>query len=83
MLSKSDYKILYQLYEYGCFNQLKSVTVEKLSNMSQLSVSKVRKTIKQFIQVSYVCEGIRECNAKTYYITKKGINNIKKLSEEE
>lgn len=80
-LSKNDYRVLYQLYQMDCTNGMKSLTIEKLSELTKLSVSKVRKTIAEFKKLLYISEGVPQRCAKTYYITKKGINNIKKFVE--
>lgn len=80
-LSKNDYKVLYQFYQYDCTNAMKSLTVEKMAELTELSVSKIRKTIKVFKELLYINEGIQQRCAKTYFITKKGINKVQKFME--
>lgn len=80
-LSKNDYKILYQFFQYDCTNPMKSLTVEKTSELTELSVSKIRKSLVEFKKLLYISEGIPQRCAKTYYLTKKGINYVKKFVE--
>lgn len=80
-LSKNDYKILYQFFQYDCTNAMKSLTVEKTSELTELSVSKIRKSLVEFKKLLYISEGIPQRCAKTYYLTKKGINYVKKFVE--
>jgi RIO-like serine/threonine protein kinase len=79
MPSKNDYKILYALQD--CTTEMKSFTVEKLSDVTKLSVSKVRQTIRKFKESGFIKEGALQHNAKTYYITAEGLSKIKKLAE--
>lgn len=58
---------------------MKSITINKISEMTELSISKVRRTINAFKEIKYIKEGIVQRNAKTYYVTKKGIEKIVKL----
>jgi DNA-binding transcriptional regulator GbsR (MarR family) len=60
---------------------MKSLTVEKISELTNLSIPKIRKSLVEFKKLSYVNEGILQRCAKTYYITKKGINYVKKFME--
>lgn len=75
-LSKNDYKMLYLLYELGCTNDMKSLTIVKISKDCNLSVSKIRVSVKRFKELGYISEGIPQCCAKTYYITEQGLNKI-------
>jgi DNA-binding transcriptional regulator GbsR (MarR family) len=81
VVSKNDYKILYLFFEQGCTNEMKSMTVDKISTETNLSVSKVRKSIKVFKELLYISEGIPQGNAKTYYITKDGYKKVELLLE--
>lgn len=80
-LSKNDYKVLYQFYQFDCTNAMKSLTIERMSELTELSVSKIRKTVIEFKKLLYISEGVPQRCAKTYYITKKGINKVQKLME--
>jgi DNA-binding transcriptional regulator GbsR (MarR family) len=75
-LSKNDYKVLYLLYELGCTNDMKSLTISKISKDCSLSIPKVRVSVRYFKELEYIKEGIPQCSAKTYYITEQGLNKI-------
>jgi DNA-binding transcriptional regulator GbsR (MarR family) len=77
MPSKNDYKVLYALQE--CTNELKSYTIDKLHEVTKLSVSKIRLTMREFKGLGFVKEGALQHNAKTYYITQQGLEKIKAL----
>lgn len=79
MLSRNDYKILSVLYQYECTNELKSITINKINELSDLSVSKVRVSIKTFKNMDYIAEGVLQHKAKTYYITELGIEKLQQL----
>lgn len=81
-ISKNDYLVLAALYNDDCNTELKSYTINKLQLITQLSTSKIRKTIKIFLDTGYIDEGCLQRTAKTYYITKDGINKIIELKGE-
>jgi glucan-binding YG repeat protein len=58
---------------------MKSLTVDALSKMCKLSVSKVRKTIYAFKELGYIKEGVVQHNAKTYYVSEMGVAKAIKL----
>jgi hypothetical protein len=79
MLSKNDYKILINLYKYGCINELHSISVYKINELTNLSISKIRLTIKSFLNLKYIAEGLINNHSKTYYVTSDGIQKINNL----
>jgi DNA-binding transcriptional regulator GbsR (MarR family) len=58
---------------------MKSLTIVKISEMSGLSVPKIRKSISAFRNLNYISEGVMQHNAKTYYVTEQGINKINSI----
>lgn len=78
-LSKNDYKILLKLYENNCTTEMRSYSIKKLCEITELSVNKIRSTIKTFMILDYIAEGCVQHNAKTYFITVNGIQKIKTL----
>jgi DNA-binding MarR family transcriptional regulator len=78
-LSKNDYKVLYVLEKHECTNEMKSFTISKISESTGLSISKIRITLREFIKLGYIKEGAVNHTAKTYYITKEGIDKVKSL----
>ena len=79
MCSKNDYKVIITLYEHECTTEMKSFTIKKLHDITDLSVNKIRDTIKSFLLKGYIAEGAAQHNAKTYYITQLGIQKINNL----
>lgn len=80
-MNKNDYLILAKIKDQGCVNEIKSLTVDAIKGLTNLSVSKVRRSIVELKKASYIKEGILQRNAKTYYITKTAINKMNKLME--
>lgn len=72
MLNKNDIKILYCLHTAGCTNDMKSYTIKKISEITELSNTKIRYTIRSLLAGEYIREGYSSGNASTYYITDKG-----------
>lgn len=77
--TKSDVIILSQIEQAGGINKLKSVTVHKLIEKSNLSATKVRASVKLLLNANLVATGYMQKNAKTYYITDEGIAFLKDL----
>lgn len=71
-MSKTDIKILYCLHKANCTNDMKSFTVKKIIEETELSNTKVRYTIRALLAGEYIGEGFNIGNASTYYITDKG-----------
>lgn len=79
MPSRNDYKILLEIYKYGCINEMKSITINKIQELTDLSLSKIRTTLSYFKDQNYVAEGVMQHSAKTYYITAEGIVKIHQI----
>ncbi|MCD3217345.1 transcriptional regulator [Clostridium botulinum C] len=78
-VNKNEYKILIMLKENQCTTELKSFTYTKLCNISKLSMSTVRRSIKKFLVLQYVKEGCKQGISKTFYITPNGIEKLKSI----
>ena len=78
-LSKNDYNILIILNHYQCNSKLKSFTIERISKETNLSIPKIRNSVKMFLLLNYITEGSHDKSAKTYYINENGINELKSL----
>lgn len=78
--TKNDYFILSCLLKNRCTNKLQAMTIKRLSKESKLSTLKVRQTLKNFVECEYTNEGCKQINAKTYYITKTGIEALKEIT---
>lgn len=79
VLSKNDYKIIIEIYNSGGDTELKSFTLKHISNLTKLSIVKIRTAIKKFIELNYINEGARQHREKTYYITELGKQKIQEI----
>lgn len=78
-LSKNDYNVLIMLYQQECTNELKSYTLQQIHQNTNLSISKLRDTIKAFRLLNYINDGLVNNKSKTYYITQQGIEKLTQL----
>lgn len=76
-MNKNDCKLLYTLYTEGCLDSFQSVTATNLCELTEFGGTKVRKTLNEFLEKGYVREGLKKSQARTFYITEKGIENLK------
>ena len=76
-LNKNDYRILDKIYDGGGRAVMCSLTLEKIAELSGLSIHKIRASIKLFIGLGFVNEGARDSRAKTYFLSDKGISIVK------
>lgn len=58
----------------------KGSTIVQIAEKSELSTSKVQKSIRKLKAKGWVDEGVRIINTKTYYITESGIKELADLS---
>ena len=72
--NKTDYEILYFLNDEDFNSEFKSVTIKTIIEKLKYSESKIRMAINGFLKDNYVKEGIKQGQAKTYYITEEGID---------
>lgn len=78
-MTKNDIYILGSIKKIDAINPLKSVPVSSLCSNINLSHTKIRASIKTLIANELVNEGYMQKNAKTFYITQKGIDLLNSL----
>ena len=71
-MNKNDYKLLMILDKDECNSSVKSKTAARIATEANLCGSKVRRTLNEFVNMNYVKEGMKEGNARSFYITSKG-----------
>jgi len=76
MLNKVEIDILRHLLENGLNNPMDSRTIKLISKGVGLNNLRVRNNITHLLMHEYVSKGYRERQSGTYYITKKGIDEI-------
>lgn len=72
-LTRNEYRIISTLYENGCFSRLCSFRKDKLAELTNLSVYKIRDAMKTFLNLGIVEKGAKDVRADTYFLTEKGI----------
>lgn len=80
-MNKDDYKILSILNNNECTNDIKSISIYKISEITGYNLTKVRRSIKTLMLLEYVNEGALQNKKKCYYITLNGINKINEYNE--
>ncbi|NFT08131.1 winged helix-turn-helix domain-containing protein [Clostridium botulinum] len=79
MFNKNDYAILSHIYHNNYNSPVNSITTLELIDESELSSSKVRNTINEFIRSGYIIEGLKDGNNKTYYISESGTKHFEDM----
>lgn len=77
-LNRNDYRIIGILYENACFSKLCAFKKDKIAELSNLSIYKIRDATKTFMNLGIVEKGAKDNRADTYYLTEEGI----KIAEE-
>lgn len=78
-MKKNDILVLGTIKKVKATNSLKSVPVTTLLKEINLSHATIRSSIRLLIKNELVTEGYMQRNARTYYITQKGIDLINNL----
>lgn len=78
--NKNDILILSMVQALGGRNKLTSKTIQKLTEKTERSATKVRATVRLLIEDGLLEEGLKLGNAKTYYITDKGLELLESLN---
>ena len=78
-MKKNDILVLGTIKKVKATNSLKSVPVTTLLKEINLSHATIRSSIRLLIKNELVAEGYMQRNARTYYITQKGIDLINNL----
>lgn len=81
-MTKNDMYILSAIKKIGATNSLNSTPISTLLKNVKISGSTVRSSIKKLIENKLVGVGYMQKNARTYYITKEGIELINNLNRE-
>lgn len=71
-MTKAGIRILYTLHKAECTNDMKSYTIKKIIEETELTSTKVRYSIIALLSGGYIAEGYSVGNAATFYITEKG-----------
>lgn len=71
-LTQNDYRILTKMYESGACSKICAKTINKIAQEVNLSTYKVRESMKIFLILNFVEEGVRCSNAKSYFLTDVG-----------
>ena len=79
MLDKVDIQIIYSLYTNEKVNPLQSYKIKQIQEYNKdldLAYYTYSLRIKKLIKANMINEGTKDGNARTFYITKEGINYI-------
>lgn len=81
------YSILNLLYTSGAKSKLVALTLKDiheamLEEVEKISEKTVYKNIRKLSECGYIAEGLRHGNAKSFYVTAKGIDWMKELEAE-
>lgn len=75
LFNTSDYQILEVLVQNNCTSPMASLTRQQIVKMTNLSMSKIRITLQNFVFAKIIKEGAKDGKKKTYYITELGLKN--------
>lgn len=81
VFNKNDYRILSTFDDKESYTEISSLTIKQIANNTNLSIPKVRSTVKNFVLVGFLKEGAKDGISKTYYITKEGIDHVTKITQ--
>ena len=86
-LNLTDYKILANILSMSKndkgISKFKSVTIKDIKENVELSEVTIRKSTEKLVQTELISPGIRRGKSKTYYINKKGVQELKEISKSE
>jgi DNA-binding transcriptional regulator GbsR (MarR family) len=83
MFNKNDYAILSHIYGRKYNSPVKSIPTLELIDKIDMSSSKIRNTINEFLRAGFIAEGLKDGNNKTYYILDAGIEHFETMFKEE
>lgn len=75
-LTRKDYMILDTLYQNNGITTLCALPKSKIIEKTNLSDSKIRNSLRNFISLGYIDEGAKDDKSKTYYLTEQGIQFV-------
>lgn len=79
-LDKLDIEILYILYCQEAFTDISSLDIKKITETTEIKTSYftiLRRVNKKLKPSEYVLEGYKVGNARTFYLSNKGIDYLK------
>lgn len=71
--TRNDYRIIGKLFEKGCVSKIHSLRIQRIAEETNLSVPKIRQSLKLFLNLDIVDKGAKDERADTYFLTQKGI----------
>ncbi|EOS46603.1 MAG: MarR family winged helix-turn-helix transcriptional regulator [Lachnospiraceae bacterium] len=73
-MNRLGFIILSILRQEGATNKLSSMTVREIASAEEFGIKEntIFKKIKDFEQSGYICRGLKEGRAATFYITPEG-----------
>lgn len=83
VLTENDYKVLSRIFDVKQnigLSKVKGVTRKNLTEKTGLSYTKVRTAISLLMEYGFVDIGIAKGKEMTYYITEKGILELKSIT---
>lgn len=83
-LTENDYKVMSRILDEKNnigLSKLSGVTRKSLVELTGLSYSKIRLALEALIEYEFVEEGIAKGKERTYFLTEKGMMELKLLVE--
>lgn len=83
--TRNEYRIIGSLYQNACFSKLCSFKIQRLATETNLSVVKIRQSMRMFISLGLVEKGAKDERADTFFLTAEGIKVVEenmKIDEE-
>lgn len=79
-MNRLDFIILSVLRQNEAVNRLSSMTVKEIASVENLGIKEntIFKKIRSLEQFGYVGRGLKESRADTFFITKDGLESLKK-----
>lgn len=79
-MNRLGFIILSILHKEGAVSKLSSMTVREIALAEKLDMKEntIFKKLKDFEQSGYICRGLKEGHADTFYITPKGCESLER-----
>ena len=76
-LNRCDYVILGILHSKGAIDIMYGQSIYEIKESEKVSkIGTIYKEVKKLQKYGYIAEGVKAGRAKTYYLTKEGINML-------
>lgn len=79
-LNRNEVILLQLLAKSDCDNEVRAITIRKISESMGISYYSVRTMIHGLVSSGTCAEGCKDGRSVTYYITDKGKNELNKLT---